>query len=487
MAEESLKGKTIKASIWSSIDNISNIGVTFIVGVVLARLLSPTEYGLIGIILIFVNIFNSIVNSGLSSALIRKNNATEEDYSTMFITNMVISVILAAILFFSSPYIAIFFNQPQLDALTKVMSFIIVINALGIVQHTIITKKIDFKTQTKVSLIASICSGGIGIIMAFMEYGVWSLVGQQISRQLLNTLLLWIYNKWIPKLCFSLHSFKELFGFGWKILVSSLIDVLWMDIYKIVIGKFYDTATLGQYTQASHYSSIFSTNLTNVVQRVSYPVLSSIQDDVKRMRSGYSKIIKVTMLITFVLMLGLAAVAEPIILVLIGDKWMIAAKFLPIICLQMMLYPLHAINLNMLKVLGRSDLFLKLEILKKIISVIPLLLGIFINIYWMLWASVVNGIIAYFINSYYSGKFIDYSTIDQIKDILPSFGIAAIMSIVVYLVSFIPLSLYILLPAQIIIGAILVIALCEIFKLEEYREVKNIILMSISKLKNNIC
>lgn len=483
MAEQqSLKSKTVKGVGWSAIDSLGGQGITFLVGLVLARMLTPAEYGLIGIILIFVNVFKSIVNSGFSAALIRKNDATDDDYSTVFITNMAISVVLAIALFFSASFIAKFFAQPQLTALTQVMSCIVIINAFGLVQFTILTKSIDFKTHTKISLIASVVSGVVGIGMAFAGYGVWSLVGQQISRQLLNTLLLWLYNKWIPKMHFSLKSFKELFGFGWKLLVSSLIDVVWRDIYQVVIGKCYSPATLGEYTNAHQFGSIFSINLTGIIQRVSYPVLSSIQDDMERMKQAYRRVIKVTMLVAFVFMLGLAAIAKPMIFVLIGDQWLIAAKFLPIICFQMMFYPLHAINLNMLQVQGRSDLFLRLEIVKKIIAVIPLLLGIFIDIYWMLWGSVFTGIFAFYLNSYYSGKLLNYSTTDQVKDILPSFGIAAFMAVVTYLVSLLPLTPIILLPLQIITGAVITIVLCEIFKLEEYKELKGIALSAKGKI-----
>ena len=485
MSDNNLKNKTIKGVAWSFADNIANQGITFIVGLILARMLTPAEYGLIGIILIFVNIFNCIVNSGFSAALIRKKDATDDDYSTVFITNTAISIVLAIALFIIAPLIADFFDQPQLDALSKAMSCIVIINALGLVQFTILTKRIDFKTNTKISLIASISSGIFGIAMAFAGYGVWALVGQQISRQLLNTLLLWLYNKWIPKMHFSTKSFRELFGFGWKLLVSSLIDVAWRDIYQIVIGKCYSPATLGQYTNAHQFGAVFSTNLTSIIQRVSYPVLSSIQDDKNRMKQAYRRVIKVTMLVTFVFMLGLAAVAKPMILVFIGDQWLIGAMFLPIICLQMMLYPLHAINLNMLQVQGRSDLFLKLEIIKKTIAVIPILLGIFIDIYWMLWGSVFTGIFAFYLNSYYSGRFLGYSTTNQVKDILPSFGIAAIMAIITYLVSLLPLSPFILLPLQIIVGAVITIVLCETIKLEEYKELKSIAQSAKQKLTGN--
>lgn len=470
-----LKQKTVKGVSWSIVDNISNQGITFLVGLVLARLLTPDEYGLIGIISIFIMVFNSIVDSGFSNALIRKNNTSDTDYNTVFVVNMAISVILFAVLFYLSPTIATFFERPQLESLTQVMGFIVIINAFAIVQRTILIKNIDFKTQTIISFVSSVLSGIIGIGLAFCGYGVWSLVWQQISRQLLNTILLWVLAKWYPKFKFSMASFRELFGFGWKLLVSGLIDTIWKEIYQVVIGKCYTPATLGHYTRAQQFSSICSSNMVQVVQRVSYPVLSSIQDDRERLKSGYRRIIKVTMLLSFVLMLGLAAVSESLIIVLVGEQWLIAAKFLPVICFQMMLYPLHALNLNMLQVAGRSDLFLKLEIIKKIVAVIPLLMGIFIDIYWMLWGSVGTGFFAYYLNSYYSGKFVGYSIKTQIVDILPSFCLASVVALIVYFISFFNLSHFLILPIQIVVGAVLVVLICELTQKEEYIELKTII------------
>ncbi|MBP3668963.1 MAG: lipopolysaccharide biosynthesis protein, partial [Bacteroides sp.] len=399
---QSLKQKTVKGVGWSFADNIANQGVTFLVSLVLARLITPEEYGLIGIITIFIAVFNSIVDSGFSNALIRKNDIKEIDYSTVFITNMVLSVVLFIVFFFLAEPIADFFSQPLLKPLTQVMGSIVIINAFAIVQRTILTKNIDFKTQTKASVISSVVSGIVGMAMAFMGYGVWSLVGQQLSRAFLYTSSLWLYNHWLPRMRFSWNSFRELFGFGWKLMVSALIDTIWREIYQVVIGKCYTAAALGQYTRAQQFGSVFSSNLNTVIQRVSYPVLSSMQDDKLRMKEGYRRVIKITMLVTFVLMLGLAAIAQPMILVLVGDQWLIAADLLPVICFNMMLYPLHSLNLNMLQVEGRSDLFLKLEIIKKVIAVIPLLMGIFISIYWMLWGSVITGFFAYYLNSYYS-------------------------------------------------------------------------------------
>lgn len=480
---ESLKHKTVKGVSWSFVDSIANQGITFLVGLVLARLLTPEDYSLIGIIVIFIAVFNSIVDSGFSNALIRKKDATDKDYNTVFVSNLVISIVLCATLYLSAPTIAGFFARPPLTDLLHVMSFIIIINAFAIIQRTILMKNIDFKTQTKISLISSITSGVVGIGMAVFGYGVWALVGQQLSRQGLNTVFLWIYARWYPRLQFSTESFRELFGFGWKVLVSCLIDTVWKEIYQVVIGKCYAPAMLGQYTRAQQFASIFSSNLTSIVQRVSYPVLSSIQDDKARLKAGYKRIIKISMLLSFVLMLGMAGCAESMIQVLVGDQWLPAVPLLQIICFQMMLYPLHALNLNMLQVEGRSDLFLRLEIIKKAIAVGPILLGIFVNIYWMLAGSVITGIIAYYLNAYYSGPAIGYSIKEQIKDILPSFGIAMVMAAAVYAMSFIPVSPFILFPLQIIAGAFIAIVLCKKFELPEYLEIEEITKAGLSKIR----
>ena len=467
---------------WSAVENVTRLGVTFVVSIILARLLSPEEYGLIGILTIFIALFNAIVDSGFTNALIRKQDATDTDYSTVFYTNLVLSVVLAATLFCCAKPIAIFFERPELVALTKVMSSVVVINALAIVQRARTIKAIDFKTQTKITFISSIGSGAIGIAMAYMGYGVWALVGQQISNQLLSTILFWIYNRWMPKLIFSWSSFKEMWAFGSKLLASSLLDTVWREIYQVVIGKYYSPATLGLFTRAKQFADLCSSNLTSVVQRVSYPVLSSIQDDGERLKLAYKRVIKTTMLPTFVLMLGMAVCAESMIQVLIGDQWISCVPMLQIICISSMLYPLHALNLNMLQVQGRSDLFLKLEIIKKVIAIGPLLLGIFVDIYLMLAGSLLTSLISYYLNAYYSGPFLNYSIKEQVKDILPSFGVAVAMAIPVFTMSFIPMSPYIMLPLQIVVGAIITISICELTKLSEYIELKEIVIPLLNKV-----
>ena len=269
MSQESLKSKTIKGTAWSAADAFLGQGVTFLVGIVLARMLSPDEYGLIGICLIFNTVLSGIVDSGFSNALIRKKDCSDVDYNTMFVTNLTISIVLYALLFVSSPLVSQFFNRYELTSLIRVTGLVLLANALSITQITILTKRIDFKTKTKASLVSAIASGIIGIAMAFMGFGVWALVGQILSKQILYTICLWVLNKWWPSFTFSLQSFHYMWGFGWKLLVSGLLNNIWNQLYQVVVGKFYSPATLGQYTRGQEYASIFSSNLTNIIQRVS--------------------------------------------------------------------------------------------------------------------------------------------------------------------------------------------------------------------------
>lgn len=482
--EESLKNKTIKGVGWSAADAFLGHGVTFLVGIVLARLLSPAEYGLIGIVAIFITILNGVVDSGFSNALIRKKDVTNDDYNTMFFTNMVISVLMFLLLFVWAPLIADFFNRPELVDVTRVMGLVLVFQALSITQVTILTKRIDFKTKTKASLISAVSSGIIGVGMAFAGCGVWSLVGQHLSQKLLYTVCLWIFNRWWPSFRFSIHSFRYMWGFGWKLLVSGLINNIYNQLYQVVVGKCYSPDTLGQYSRSWEYASLFSSNFTAIVQRVSYPALSEVQDDKTRMLAAYRRVIKMTMFVTAILMFLLGAVAEPLIYCLIGPKWHQAATFLPLICISMSLYPLHSINLNMIQVQGRSDVLLVLEIIKKIIYIGPLCLGIFVNIYWMLVGSIIMGWVSFFLNSYFTGKSLNYSSFNQLKDIFPSFGIAFFIAISVYFLKYLPLSYWIVFPLQLLLGGCVFFLICIITHNSEYGELRNICIQYLSR-KNN--
>lgn len=483
MQQESLKNKTIKGVGWSAADALLGQGVTFIVGLVLARLLSPDEYGLIGICLIFTTVLNGIVDSGFSNALIRKKEVTDEDYNTMFTTNMAISIVLYVLLFISAPLVSDFFHRIELTALVRVTGLILFLNALSITQVTILTKNIDFKTKTKASLVSAIISGVIGIAMAFKGYGVWALVAQQLSKQLLFTLCLWVLNKWWPKFTFYKDSFKYMWGFGWKLLASGILNNVWNQLYQVVIGRCYTSSTLGHYTRANEYASIFSSNLTLIVQRVSYPVLAEIQDDKERMVLGYRKVIKVTMFVTAVCMISLGAVSEPLIYTLIGTKWYEAATYLPLICISMSLYPLHAINLNILQVIGRSDIFLYLEVLKKFVGLVPLVIGVFCGIYYMLLTSILTGVISLYLNTWYTGKTLNYSFWKQLRDIAPSYFTALVIALAVYFLKYLSLPYYVVLMLQIIVGLVVCITISEIFKFDEYKELKTIVIKVVNRKK----
>lgn len=483
MPQESLKDKTVSGVGWSAADAFLGYGVTFLVGLVLARLLTPAEYGLIGIVTIFTTVLAGIVDSGFSNSIIRKKDATDNDYNTMFITNMVMSLLLYVILFLCAPLIASFFQRPELVSLVRVMGLILVLQALSLVQYTILTKRIDFKTKTKASFIAAIVSGVIGIVMAFAGFGVWALVGQQLSNKLIFSICLWIMNKWWPSFRFDNGSFRYMWSFGWKIMLSGLLNNIWGQLYQVVVGKFYSPATLGQYSKSKEYAALFSSNITAVVQRVTFPVLADVQDDAERMVAAYRRIIKTTMFVTVVIMLSMGAVAEPFIYCLIGPQWHQAAIFLPLICISMSFHPLHAINLNMLQVQGRSDVFLILEIVKKVIAIGPICLGIFVNIYWMLVGSIVFGIICFFLNSYYTGKKLGYSSWMQLKDVVPSYGLAFLIAVCVYFFKYLPMSYWIILPIQICVGAAVFFLVCEKTQMEEYVEVKGIAKQYLSKLK----
>lgn len=484
--QESLKSKTVKGVGWSAVDNVAKLGVTFLVSIILARLLSPDDYGLLGIIQVVTVVSTALINAGFTTALIRKKDVTDDDYNTSFIVNLGLSFLIYGIVFVSSPYIADFFNREELVSLIRVAAVSLIFGAMALVQQTRLTKSVDFKTQTKVTLIASVGSGLLGIGMAIFGFGVWSLVAQVLSMEFLRMIFLCVFDRWKPKAHFSIGSFHELFGFGWKIMVSNLLDTLWREIYQVVVGKFYSPATLGQYTRSYQFSALFSSNLSGVIQRVTFPVLSSIQDDNERMVAAYRKIIKITMFVSAISMFSLGAVSEPLLYCLIGPQWHEAATYLPLICIVGSTYPLHAINLNMLQVQGRSDLYLGLEIIKKIIYLGPLFVGAFIGIMPMLFTNIGMTVVAFFLNSYYSGKLIGYSSWMQIKDVAPSYGIASVIALFVYFFKYLPFSYWLVLPFQILICCAVFFLICTLTNVEEYRETKEIFIQYYNKIRERI-
>lgn len=486
MSDQGLKDKAVRGVAWSGIDNVVQFGVSFLVSIVLARLLTPDDYGLIGIIGIFTSICANIINGGMSTALIRTKDPTDDDYNTAFICNLGMSLMVYALIFACAPLIAQFFLRDELINLVRVASLGVIIGAFAIVQRTRLTKRIDFKAQTKITFMSVAISGVVGISMALLGFGVWSLVAQSLTNTILSTILLWFANKWLPKMRFSIESFRRLFGFGWKMMLSGLLNTIWKDLYQVVVGKFYSPATLGQYTRAKGFSTLFSSNLTNVIERVTYPVLSNIQDEKERMVAAYRRVIKTTMFISTIPMFLLAAVSWPMIYCLIGPKWQEAALYLPLICIGGSLYPLHAINLNMLLVQGRSDLFLGLDIIKKIIGVLPLVVCYFYGIMPMLYVNLVTGVIAFFLNSYYSGKLIGYGSWAQLKDIAPYYGISIVVALAVYFLKYLSVSYFVIFPLQLLIGLAVAWFVCERLKLEAYMEIKEIATNALSGVRASL-
>jgi O-antigen/teichoic acid export membrane protein len=472
----SLKQKTITGITWSFIDIFAGQGVQFIVGIILARILTPQDFGLIGMLAIFIAVSQSFIDSGFRNALIRKQNCTDIEYSTVFYFNLFISVLFYIFLFAGAGLISEFFNEPILKILVRVLAIGLIFNAFGIIQNTILTKDIDFKKQTRVSIIASIISGSIAIYMAYNGYGVWSLVALTLMRYAINSFLLWLWTEWKPKLIFSKSAFIELFSFGSKLLISGLIDTIYRNIYYLIIGKYFTVDQLGYYTRADQFSQYPSQSLTGIIGRVSYPVLTTMQDDKSQLKAAYKKLIRSTMLITFTMMLLLAAVAKPLVLVLIGEKWLPSVIYLQLLCFGTMLYPLHALNLNMLNVQGRSDLFLKLEVIKKMLAVPVIIIGVYYGIIALIIGMIILSFIAYYINSYWSGKHIDYPITEQLKDIMPSFMLSLLISVIVFFTgSIISVSNIFKLIIQLFLGLLIFIGTVEITKMRDYLYIKDII------------
>ena len=429
---ESLRGKTFKGMIWSFAENFSLQGIQFVIGILLARVLSPSDYGMVGMLAIFTAVASTLINSGFSTALVRKTDRTQTDLSTTFYFNIVVGIVLYFALFFSGPLIAKFYDTPLLADLIKVTAISLILNSLCIVQQALFTIKMDFKTQAKISVISALITGVGGVTMAYTGFGVWSIVWPGVFGGAVRCILLWVWGKWRPTWEYSWKSFKELFGFGSKLLASGLIDTIYNNIYPIIIGKKFSAADLGQYTRADGYANLPATTVTGVLGRVTFPLLCQIQNDDARLQSTYRQLIRLSAYVVFPIMIGLAALAKPLIIFMITAKWAECVPFLQILCFCLMWYPIHALNLNLLQVKGRSDLFLRLEIIKKILGVSILILAIPYGIIWMCIGRVIASIICLVINTYYTGKLIDVGFFKQMGDLLPILALSLSMGAIVF-------------------------------------------------------
>ncbi len=430
---DNLKHSAIRGARWGFVENLSSLAVTFIVSLVLQRwFLSPREFGLVGHLAFFVAISISLIDSGFSAAIIRKSNPSKVDLSTTFVTNLLISIVLFAVLQVTAPYIALYFSEPLLVKIIRVLSVILIVNAISIIQRVLLIKAIDFKKLTVCSITSSVLSGIVGIFMAMRGYGVWSLVWQQITRQTVNSIMLWIFGSWKIHIAFSRKSFNELFSYGSNVLITGLLDTVYRNIYFPVIGKAFGTATLGQYSNAEKYGNVTSGNLSQVVQRVSFPVLSKVKDSDDRLKNVFRTILKVVMAVSVLASFCVAALATPLIVGLVGEKWALAAHLLSIVCLAGAFYPSHYLYQNLLQIKGKMRLYLALDIFKKLLLTISIAIGLFYrDIDTLLWGMVVASVITLVVFAYFSGRSIGYSIVAQIKDLLPMFLISFIIALVV--------------------------------------------------------
>jgi len=479
-----LKEKTISGVIWNTINNISSTGIELIIGIILARLLTPEEFGLIGTITIVIVLSEVFVNSGFNQALIRKQNCTQKDYSTAFFFNFFVAVFLFFVLLLTAQPISSFFNNSELKPLIQVLGLGLIISSFTLVQQATLTKRIDFKLQTKVRLSASILSGIVGIAMALTGFGVWSLVARNLSNRGLQSLFLWVWNKWKPEFIFSKESFKELFGFGSKLLLSGLIGTLLNNINYLIIAKYSSAQDLGYFTRAEMFKKLPSENVSSIITTVAYPVLASVQDDRVKLKNYFRKIFVNTFFIIVVLMVGLAAVSETLILTLIGEKWLPSVDLLQLLCFSGLMFPLNSMNINILNVVGRSDLYLKLQLIVQVLAIPNIFIGVFFGIKALIIGMNVIALIGYVIFNYESNKVIHYSIKEQLIDVLPSFILAFIMGVIVFFIGyFTNLSNLITLIIQVIAGGLFVIMSGELLKIKEYQFIKEIATKKFRQIK----
>ena len=461
----SVASKSIHGIVWSAIERFSLQGTHFIIGVILARLLSPSDFGMIGMLSIFLSVSQTFIDCGFSNALIRQKNSTAKDFGTAFLVNMSISLVAFGVLFGIAPFVADFYQMPELKAVMRAVSITLIINALFTVHKVRLTRNVDFKTQSKASFSAALVSGVLGIVLAYNGFGVWSLVYQTICNSVLNLILLTVLLKWFPAPIFDKASFKELFGFGSKIFVASIISSIYSNLYNIVIGKQFSASNLGYYTRADSLAGLPSQNVAGILSRVTYPILSQLQDDSERLKSIYIKYLQMACFVVFPLMLGLSALAKPFVILLLGEKWLPSVLLLQILCFGMMLDPICNINLNLLYVKGRSDLVLKLEVIKKTIAVTILVASLPFGLVGLCAGRALYGVVATILNMTYTRRFIDLSMWGQAKLILPSLLLALLMAVGAYGTTLLKVGYALQLAIGIATGIVIYLGLAKVFKM----------------------
>lgn len=468
---DGLKTKTLRGLFWAFFERIGQQGIQFIISIILARLLLPEQFGLIGMLVIFMMIAETFLNSGFGKALIQKKDVTHIDECSIFYFNILVGFLVAGLLCVAAPWIADFYNQPLLTPLTRALSLNLIINAFGLVQITLLTKHIDFKTQLKVSVIATVLSGTIGVTMAFNGFGVWSLVAYSLSSNLFRTTLLWLFTTWRPSLVFSLKALRDMFGFGSRILIAGLLTTIFDNIYLVAIGKLFSAGDLGYYTRAKRLEQAPRDNLTGVVNKVAFPIFSTIQDKPVRLKWGLRKALTTLALFNFPMMIGLAVIARPLVIVLLTDKWLPCVPYLQLLCVVGLLYPLHVVNLNLLLAKGRSDLNLRLNVVKNASKVVVLVITWRFGIEAILWGQIALSVVTYWLNAYYTKKLVGYGVAEQLRDVAPYLGGAVMMGACVHAVQFaVPANNVLQLTLQVLSGVALFTVLSRALRLPAFLE-----------------
>lgn len=430
-----LRKLAIQGVVWKSAQQFGGQFINFIVSILLARILLPEEFGLIGMIIVFIAIADFLIDSGLSASLIRTTQPSEKDYSTVFYVNLIISVLIYLFFYLLAPFVSAFYNEALLTELLRVLAIGIIISGFALVQKARLTKEMNFKDQFKIQLPSLIVSGVVGMVLALNEFGVWSLVYMKLCRNLLSTIQYWLYSKWVPKRIFSTQKLKLHLNFGYKLTISGLIDTIYSNMYYIIIGKYFSTAELGFYSRANSTKQLPVNNIANVVNTVTYPLFSDIKDDKERLGRVYMVVMEQVLFWMSPILIGAVIVAEPMFTILFTSKWLPAVPMFQILCFVGIMYPLNAYNLNVLNVKGRSDLFLKLELIKKSYTVIGVIILAPYGILPLLYFQVAASVISFFINSFYSGKFINYPISKQLKQVFPIFFLSATMGMVCFAVN----------------------------------------------------
>ena len=453
---------------WRFLERCGAQGVTFIVSIVLARLLDPTVYGTVALVTIFTTIMQVFVDSGMGNALIQKKDADDLDFSSVFYFNMAMCSALYLIMFFAAPLIASFYRMPELTAIVRVLSFVVVISGVKNVQQAYVSRHLMFKRFFFSTLGGTIGAAVIGIAMAYLGFGVWALVAQMLFNAAVDTTILWITVKWRPKKMFSFQRLKSLFSYGWKLLVSSLIDTVYNDLRQLIIGKKYSSGDLAYYNQGKKFPQLIVTNINTSIDSVLLPTMSKAQDDMAAVRSMTRRAIKTSTFLMMPAMIGLAVCAEPLVRLILTEKWLPCVLFLRIFCITYAFYPIHTANLNAIKAMGRSDLFLKLEIIKKTVGIIAILITMWISVQAMAYSFLVTTILNQIINSWPNKKLLNYSYLEQIKDMMPQILLSLGMGAAIYAVSFLHLSASLTLLIQIPLGVLVYWSGSKIFHVESY-------------------